>query len=163
MGRIFHGAPFIVFTMPEPRQKKINKWIAESKRIIHARELRLLTIHDLGLFNRWFRFLFTNGRFIDLIGDPQTRSGINIYRPPKDLRVTCRDAWKLKYLTRAELLVLRGAAARYLQLSGNATSDLVAYHWLKHQAGLPPHIFSIFNHFVFVVQDVRELLKIPAE
>jgi hypothetical protein len=150
--------------MPEPPQKKkINKWIAESKRIVHAPELRLLTIHDLGLFNRRFRFLFTNGRFIDLTGDHQTRSGINIYRPPKDLRVNCRDAWKLKYLSRAELLLLRDAAVKYLQLSGNKTSDLVAYHWLRHQADLPRHILSILNHFVFAVHDVSELLKIPAE
>jgi hypothetical protein len=147
--------------MPEP--SKINKWIAESKRIIHAPELRLLTIRDLGLFNRRFRFLFTNGRFIDLIGDHQTRSGINIYRPPRDMRVNCRDASRLKYLSRAELLLLRGAAVKYLQLSGNETIDTVAYHWLRHQAGLPRHILSIFNHFVFVVHDVSELLKIPAE
>jgi hypothetical protein len=150
--------------MPEPPpQKKINKWIAEGKRIIHAPELRLLTIHDLGLFNRRFRFLFANGRFIDFIGDHQTRSGINIYRPPRDLRVNCRDAWRLKYLSRAELLLLRSAGVKYLQISGNETSDMVAYHWLRHQAGLPGHIFSIFNHFVFVVHDVSELLKIPEE
>jgi hypothetical protein len=146
-----------------PDLPKVNKWIPETKRIILASDLRLLTIHDLGLFNRRFRFLFTNGRFVDLVGDPRTKSGLNIYRPPKDWRVLCKDAWKLKYLTKFELQQLRAAAVTYLQKSGGETTDMIAYHWLRHESNLPRHVFAAFNHFVFSVRNVSELLKIPID
>jgi hypothetical protein len=51
----------------------------------------------------------------------------------------------------------------YLEKSGGETSDLVAYHWLKYEANLPLHMLSIFNHFVFAVHNVKELLKIPTD
>lgn len=142
---------------------KVNKWIAENRRIIVPGELRRLTIHDLGLFNKRFRFVFTNGRFVDFTGDHKTKSGITIYKPAVDWRLGFRDAWRLKYLSRSELIQLRAAAVTYLEKSGGETTDLVAYHWLRHQANLPGHMLAIFNHFVFSVRDVKELLKIPAE
>lgn len=142
---------------------KVNKWIAENRRVIVPQELRQPVIHDLGLFNRRFRFVFTNGRFVEFVGDHHIKSGITIYKPPIDWKVVFKDAWKLKYLKVHELRHLRAVAATYLEKNRGETTDMVAYHWLKHEANLPMHMLSIFNHFVFALQDVKELLKIPAE
>lgn len=142
---------------------KVNKWIAENRRIIVPGELRRLTIHDLGLFNKRFRFVFTNGRFVDFTGDHRTKSGITIYKPAVDWRLGLRDVWRLKYLSRKELAELRAAAVIYLEKSGGETIDGTAYHWVKNVANLPMHMMSIFNHYVFSVGDVKELLKIPVE
>lgn len=84
-----------------------------------------------------------------------------MYRPPKDWRVEMRDSWKLKYLSASELLMIRNAAVKYLEISNGRTIDPVAYNWLNTRSNLPGHIFSTFNHFVFEVSDVSQLLKIP--
>lgn len=80
-----------------------------------------------------------------------------------DWRPGLRDAWKLKYLGRAELRELRATAAIYLEKSGGETIYPMAYNWLRNRANLPGHMLAIFNHFVFTVGDVKELLKIPVD
>lgn len=144
-----------------PDLPKVSKWIPEKNRIIIAADLRGLIIHDLGLFNRRFRFLFTNGRFAEFVGDRGTKSGVNIYRPLIDWRREVKDSWKLKYMSPSELLQIRWAAEKYLEISRGKTTDGEAYNWLKNRSDLPLHVISALNHYIFGVKDLSQLLKLP--